>query len=72
MPHHWMRHAACACIALLALATLPATAKDAPEKPTLTMAVGGLPEEWVRLDEGKQNEIREIIRKLRQMTLSNR
>ncbi|TDN70882.1 ABC transporter substrate-binding protein [Paraburkholderia sp. BL10I2N1] len=43
MPHHWMRHAACACIVLLALATLPATAKDAPEKSTLTMAVGGLP-----------------------------
>jgi len=36
------------------------------------MAVGGLPEEWVRLDEEKQNEIREIIRKLRQMAVSNR
>jgi len=35
-----------------------------------TMAVGGLPEEWVRLGEGKQNEIREIIRKLRQMGVS--
>jgi len=33
-----------------------------------TMEVGGLPEEWVRLDAAKQNEMREIIRKLRQIT----
>jgi hypothetical protein len=32
-----------------------------------TMAVGGLPEEWVRLDEGKKKELQEIIRTLRQM-----
>jgi len=32
-----------------------------------TMSVGGLPEEWVRLDESKQSEIREIVRRLRQM-----
>jgi NitT/TauT family transport system substrate-binding protein len=45
MPIRWMRHAACACFALLALAILPAAAdaKDTPEKPALTMAVGGLP-----------------------------
>jgi hypothetical protein len=35
-----------------------------------TMSVGGLPEEWVRLDETKQNEVREIIRQLRHMALS--
>ena len=48
MPTHWMRRAASTCATLLALsvpATLPgvALAKDTPEKPTLTMAVGGLP-----------------------------
>ncbi|MFM0068576.1 ABC transporter substrate-binding protein [Paraburkholderia aspalathi] len=48
MPIHWMRRAASTCATLLALsvpATLPsvALAKDTPEKPTLTMAVGGLP-----------------------------
>ena len=32
-----------------------------------TMSVGGLPEEWVRLDAVKQSEIREIIRQLRHM-----
>jgi hypothetical protein len=32
-----------------------------------TMSVGGLPEEWVRLDEAKQSEIREIIGRLREM-----
>jgi len=32
-----------------------------------SMAVGGLPEEWVRLDEAKKNEVREIIRNLRQL-----
>ncbi len=37
-----------------------------------TMSVGGLPERWVRLDEEKQNEIREIIRKLRQIGVSSR
>ncbi|PRX28385.1 NitT/TauT family transport system substrate-binding protein [Paraburkholderia sp. BL18I3N2] len=45
MPTHWMRQAAGACVTLLALAALPgaALAKDTPEKPALTMAVGGLP-----------------------------
>jgi NitT/TauT family transport system substrate-binding protein len=43
MSNRWMQHAACVCIALLALTTMPAVAKDAPEKPVLTMAVGGLP-----------------------------
>jgi hypothetical protein len=32
-----------------------------------SMAVGGLPEEWVRLDEAQKNEVREIIRNLRQL-----
>lgn len=32
-----------------------------------SMAVGGLPEEWVRLNEAKRNEVREIIRDLRQL-----
>jgi hypothetical protein len=32
-----------------------------------SIAVGGLPEEWVRLDEAKKNEVREIIRNLRQL-----
>ena len=32
-----------------------------------SMAVGGLPEEWPRLDEAKKNEVREIIRSLRQL-----
>jgi hypothetical protein len=32
-----------------------------------TMSVGGQPEEWVRLDQAKRNEIREIIQRLRQM-----
>ena len=31
-----------------------------------SLAVGGLPEEWVRLNEAKRNEVREIIRDLRQ------
>lgn len=31
-----------------------------------TMVVGGLPEEWARLDDGKKNELREIISILRQ------
>ncbi len=39
----WFRRAASACAALLALAVHPATAKETPEKPALTMAVGGLP-----------------------------
>ena len=45
MPTHWIRQAASACVTLLALAALPsaALAKDTPEKPALTMAVGGLP-----------------------------
>jgi hypothetical protein len=39
-----------------------------PKDPSLqalwhrSMAVGGLPEEWVRLDEAKKNELRDIIR----------
>jgi hypothetical protein len=32
-----------------------------------TMSVGGLPEEWVRLDTTQQSEIREIIGRLREM-----
>jgi len=32
-----------------------------------SMAIGGLPEEWVRLNEAKRNEVREIIRDLRQL-----
>jgi hypothetical protein len=32
-----------------------------------TMAVGGLPEEWVRLDESKANELRDIIRQMRDL-----
>jgi hypothetical protein len=35
-----------------------------------SMAVGGLPQEWVRLDEAKKNELRDIIRSLRQLGLS--
>ncbi len=36
-----------------------------------SMAVGGLPEEWVRLNEAKKNEMREIIRDLRQLGIVN-
>ena len=48
MPTDWMRRAASTCATLLALsvpAALPGAvlAKDTPEKPTFTMAVGGLP-----------------------------
>ncbi len=32
-----------------------------------SMVVGGLPEEWVRWDEPKKNELRDIIRNLRQL-----
>jgi hypothetical protein len=35
-----------------------------------TMAVGGLPEEWVRLDEEKKDELRGIIQSLRQLSIS--
>jgi hypothetical protein len=35
-----------------------------------SMVVGGLPEEWVRLDEAKKNELRDIIRSLRQLGVS--
>ena len=35
-----------------------------------SMAVGGPPEEWVRLDEEKKNELRDVIRSLRQMGIS--
>jgi hypothetical protein len=41
-----------------------------PEVRTLwnrTMTVGGLPEEWARLDEAQKNELRSIIRTLRQL-----
>lgn len=34
-----------------------------------TLSVGGLPEEWVRLDEAKKNEVRELIRSLRQLSV---
>jgi hypothetical protein len=30
-----------------------------------TFEIGGDPEDWVRLDEGKKGELREIVRKLR-------
>ncbi|MEM5385431.1 ABC transporter substrate-binding protein [Paraburkholderia phymatum] len=43
MSNLWFRRAMGACAALLALATYPAIAKETPEKPKLTMAVGGLP-----------------------------
>jgi NitT/TauT family transport system substrate-binding protein len=45
MPIHWVQRATRACVMLFAFAALPgaAFAKDIPEKPTLTMAVGGLP-----------------------------
>jgi hypothetical protein len=33
-----------------------------------SLAVGGPPEEWVRLDEAKKNELREIIRNLKQLS----
>jgi hypothetical protein len=36
-----------------------------------SMAVGGLPEEWVRLDEAEKNELREIIRELREFGALN-
>ena len=32
-----------------------------------TIDVGGLPEEWVRLDESKKDELRDIIRTLRRL-----
>ena len=32
-----------------------------------TLAVGGLPEEWMQLDQARKSELREIIRTLRQM-----
>jgi hypothetical protein len=32
-----------------------------------TMATGGLPEEWTRLDENKKSELRDIIRALKQL-----
>jgi NitT/TauT family transport system substrate-binding protein len=47
MPIHWMRRATRACVTLLALAAVAqpgaAHAKDVPETPALTLAVGGLP-----------------------------
>lgn len=33
-----------------------------------SMAVGGLPEEWVRLNDAKKDELREVIRYLRQLS----
>jgi hypothetical protein len=35
-----------------------------------TMAVGGLPEEWTRLNEETRNQIRGIIQNLRQLRMS--
>ena len=35
-----------------------------------SLEVGGPPEEWVRLDEEKKNELRDVIRSLRQMSMS--
>ena len=32
-----------------------------------TMSVGGLPEEWVRLSEERKNQLREIIKELRNL-----
>ena len=32
-----------------------------------SMRVGGLPEEWVRMNEEQKNQLREIIRKLREL-----
>jgi hypothetical protein len=36
------------------------------------MAVGGLTEEWARLDEAKKDELRDIIRNLRQLGIGTR
>lgn len=32
-----------------------------------SLEVGGLPEEWIRLEEGQKNQLRQIIRKLREL-----
>ena len=32
-----------------------------------TMSIGGLPEEWVRLDEAKKRELQSVIRAMRQL-----
>jgi len=37
-----------------------------------TMTVGGLPEEWVRLDEAKKRELLEIIQRLRTLDVSDK
>lgn len=34
-----------------------------------TIAIGGLPEAWVRLDDRRKNELREIIAKIRRSAL---
>ena len=39
---------------------------------TRTMTVGGLPEEWVRLEEAQKNELRSIICTLRQLGSQHR
>jgi hypothetical protein len=49
-----------------------------PKEPSLndlwsrTMAVGGLPEEWARLDERKKSELREIIETLKEIKITTR
>jgi hypothetical protein len=35
-----------------------------------SMKIGGLPEEWVRLNEERKSQLREIIRKLRELSES--
>ena len=35
-----------------------------------TMSVGGPPEEWVRLDEERKEQLKEVIRRLREMNTS--
>jgi len=32
-----------------------------------SMEIGGLPEEWVRLDEGRKCQLREVVRSLREL-----
>jgi hypothetical protein len=34
-----------------------------------TMSIGGLPEEWVELNQDRKNELREIIRKMKEKQL---
>jgi hypothetical protein len=37
-----------------------------------SLEVGGLPEEWVRLDEAKKDALRDIIRSLRELAVTRR